>query len=309
MTAESGDGAETDRSEMRRQTVEANDLSFEYLRVGDGDRLALCLHGFPDDAGSMEPILRRLADAGFTAIAPFMRGYAPTDPAPDGDYSVEALGADAVALEAALSRRFETDGSVLVGHDWGATAAYAADRIDASAFDRMVTLAVPPGFQALIFGHPKQAIRSWYMWFFQLPNVPERVLRRRDFALVELLWGLWSPEWEYPENRIRAVKETFATGGTVENALQYYRDAVGPTVASLLGGDVPSVATTPPISTPTLVICGGQDGCIGAELFERADEIVEDCRAVRVREAGHFMHQERPSVVGDEIVSWVTKND
>ena len=115
-------------------SVEANGIDFECLRAGAGDRLALCLHGFPDDAGSMRPVLDRLADAGFTAVAPYMRGYAPTDPAPHGDYSAGALGSDAVALADVLSGTLDVAGGpVLVGHDWGAVAAYAADRTDPDA--------------------------------------------------------------------------------------------------------------------------------------------------------------------------------
>jgi len=70
-----------------RREVTANGLDFECLTRGDGDRLALCLHGFPDDAGTFEPLMAQLAEAGFTAVAPYMRGYGPTGPAPDDDYS------------------------------------------------------------------------------------------------------------------------------------------------------------------------------------------------------------------------------
>lgn len=292
---------------IRRHTVAANGLSFECLRSGDGDRLALCLHGFPDDAGSMTPVMGALAEAGFTAVAPFARGYAPTDPAPDGDYSPEALGADAVALADALADEFDlsTDDAVLVGHDWGAVAAYAADRQDPDAFDRMVTMAVPPGFDALVFEHPRQVLRSWYVWLFQLPGVPERALRWRGFQLVEFLWGLWSPGWEYPSARINEVKETFRAEGTVEHALQYYRDTVRPSLRQLATGGPQSVDDVPPVRTPTLVLCGEDDGCIGPELFDYADAVIEECRVVRVREAGHFLHQERPDVVTDEILAWV----
>ena len=290
---------------MNRLSVEANGLSFDCLRAGDGDRLALCLHGFPDDAGSMEPIAERLADAGWTAVAPYTRGYGATGPAPEGDYSTAALGRDAIALEAALSQRFDTDGSVLVGHDWGAAAGYAADRIDGEAFDRIVGMAVPPGLAALLADHPRQVLRSWYMWFFQLPDVPERALRWRDFALVEFLWSTWSPGWEYSRERIESVKETLRTGSTVENALQYYRDTVGSRPRELLAGTTPPIDEIPRIGTPTLVVSGADDGCIGPELFDRAGEIIEECRVVRIRDAGHFMHQERPGVVGEEILAFV----
>lgn len=301
-----------DWDDVDRLTVEANGLEFTCRRAGDGDRLALCLHGFPDDAGSMDPILDRLADAGFTAVAPYMRGYAPTDPAPDGDYSAGALGSDAVALTDALRGELDVDGDdpVLVGHDWGAVAVYAADRTDTDAFSKQVTLAVPPGFEALLMEHPMQAVRSWYMWFFQLPDSPERALRWHDFAFIEFLWALWSPGWDYPDERIETVKETFRTGDTVEHALQYYRDTVQGQVTTLVKTlarfDTPSTDDVPPITTPTLVIAGADDGCIDSTLFEHADEIIEDCRVVRVNDAGHFMHQERPEVVGDEIVEFLT---
>ncbi|MCQ4332613.1 alpha/beta hydrolase [Natronomonas sp. F2-12] len=298
-------GSETAGPRLRRRRVEANGLTFECLCSGDGDRLALCLHGFPDNAGSMDPIRWRLAEAGFTAVAPFMRGYAPTDPAPDGDYSGRALGKDAVELAAALGEEFGTDDAVLVGHDWGAAAAYAAEWIDPDAFSKLVTLAVPPGFDALLYEYPRQALRSWYMWFFQLPDVPERALRWRNFAFIDFLWGLWSPGWDYPEARINDVKETFRAEGTVENALQYYRDTMRPPLPRV-GEDRPTLADVPPIETPTLVISGERDGCISPELFEHADEIVGECRVVRVPGAGHFMHQERPDAVGEEIVAFVS---
>lgn len=293
---------------LQRRRIEANGLTFECLHAGDGDRLALCLHGFPDNAGSMAPVLWRLADAGFTAVAPFMRGYAPTDPAPDGDYSGTALGEDAVALADALGTEFDTDDAVVVGHDWGAAAAYAVDRIAPDTFSKLVTMAVPPGFDALLFEHPRQALRSWYMWFFQLPDVPERALRWRNFAFIDFLWGLWSPEWDYSDARINDVKETFRAEGTVENALQYYRDTMRPSVREI-AGDRPSIEDVPPVRTPTLVIYGDRDGCIGPELFEHADEIIEECRVVRVPGAGHFVHQERADAMGEEIVEFVRVPD
>jgi pimeloyl-ACP methyl ester carboxylesterase len=293
--------------------LDANGLTFECLvehpdpdATDEGD-LAVCLHGFPDDAGSMVPLLDALAGAGYTAVAPYMRGYAPTDPAPDGEYTAEALGADATALLAAAAERFDRDGDrVLVGHDWGAVATYAAAASAPDAMDAMVAMAVPPRFEALLTRYPKQVLRSWYMWFFQVPGMPERALRWRDYELVEFLWGLWSPGWDYQRSRIQSVKATLDRDDTVEHALSYYRQIVGGGLKDMVRGGPPSPDEGSTIDVPALLVTGARDGCIGTELFEDADRAFDaDCRVLRVEEAGHFVHQERPSVVGDEVVRFL----
>jgi pimeloyl-ACP methyl ester carboxylesterase len=290
-----------------RRVVTANGLEFECLTRGDGDRLALCLHGFPDDAESMAPLLDQLADAGFTAVAPYMRGYAPTGPAPDGDYGATALGTDAVELADTLDDEDGYEEAVLVGHDWGAVAGYTAARIDPGAFERLATMAVPPRFGAEIWDYPRQFLRSWYIWLFQLPGISEEALTRDDFALIDVLWTIWSPGWVYPGDRIEAVKETFRTGETAENALAYYRQFINPVIRDLVSNGRPDPDDTPPIEVPGLVVAGADDGCIGADTFENAADAFEaDCRVIEIRDAGHFMHQERPDVVGSEIVSFVT---
>lgn len=118
------------------------------------------------------------------------------------------------------------------------------------------------------------------------------------------LWGLWSPGWDSPDSRVRNVKETLRGDDTVRNALQYYRDSIDLSPADFLG-DRPSIDDVPLVRTPTLVLYGENDGCIGPELFDRPDEVIEECRLVRVREAGHFLHRERPEVVGEEVLAWV----
>lgn len=283
--------------------VEANGLTFECLAEGDGDRLALCLHGFPDDAESMRPLLERLADEGYTAVAPYMRGYGPTGPAPDDDYRAATLGTDAIALADAL----EFEEAYLVGHDWGAVAAYAAAAQAPDRFERMATMAVPPGFAEELWNHPRQFLRSWYIWLFQFPGVAERTLRANDFALVEVLWSLWSPGWDYSGDRLETVKDSLRPEGNAEAALAYYRQFVNPAFKQVLREGPPDGLAEGTIETPGLVMAGGEDGCIGAEMFEPAgDAFAEgvDRRVVTVPDAGHFMHQERPKTVGDEVVDF-----
>src|SRR5215472_2691511 len=133
---------------VRTRVVEANDLEFGILEAGSGP-LALCLHGFPDCAHTWRHLLPALAEAGFHAVAPFMRGYAPTAVPADGAYQVAALAADAAALHEALGGGAD---AVLIGHDWGAEAAYCAAACAPQRWRRLVTLAVPPaGLDAELF--------------------------------------------------------------------------------------------------------------------------------------------------------------
>lgn len=272
---------------MQDVTLSANGLEFAALRSGSGDRVALLLHGFPDDPGSMELLMGRLADGGYTTVAPYMRGYGDTDRPADGQYRVTDLARDALGLLDAL----DASDALLIGHDWGAAAAAAAAVIDPGRIDRLVTMAVPPNLWAGLEAHPLQVYRSWYMAFFCIPRIPERALRADDFALIERLWREWSPGWDYPAERLDAVKETFRTEGTVEAALAYYRQNVPPTQPSDSGGSIgPDV--------PWLVVAGERDGCIGPELFV---ESAGDYRVELVPEAGHFVQLEAAREVGELV--------
>lgn len=279
-----------ERTAMR---LDANGLTFECRTWGEGEPL-LCLHGFPDDPGTFAPLADELD--GYEIVAPYMRGYGPTDPAPDGDYGPAALGADAVALAETLDARY------LVGHDWGAVATYAA-LARGNPFDRVAAMAVPPRFNAQLFSHPTQLLRSWYVWLFQFPGLAERALTEREFLLVEFLWGMWSPGWDWPDERMASVKETLGTDDTVSHALQYYRDMVNGSMKGLARRGLPDPVPDEPFETPTLVLAGADDGCIAPELFDRTGEAFETARVVEVRDAGHFMHCERPGVVADEIAA------
>jgi pimeloyl-ACP methyl ester carboxylesterase len=146
-------------SVVRSRAVRANGLEFGLLEAGAGP-LALCLHGFPDSAYTWRHLLPALAEAGFHAVAPFMRGYAPTAIPDDGRFGIGALVADAVALHQAL----DGDGdAVLIGHDWGAEAAYGAAAFAPDRWRRVVTLAVPPrALDPVLFGDYQQLKRFFY---------------------------------------------------------------------------------------------------------------------------------------------------
>src|SRR5215510_4373527 len=176
----------------RTGSVEANGITFHYLEMGSGP-LVLCLHGFPDNAHTYSALLPVLAGAGFRAVAPFMRGYAPSSPAPDGRYQSVLLAQDALALIAALGggRGF------LVGHDWGAAAAYGAAALEPARIERLVTLgaAHPAAVRGALATSYERHRRIWHAYFFQMPFA-DQVVAARDFAFIEDWWRDASPEYD-----------------------------------------------------------------------------------------------------------------
>ncbi|MEZ4382877.1 MAG: alpha/beta hydrolase [Nannocystaceae bacterium] len=270
--------------------VRARGLTFRCLTAGDGP-LVLLVHGFPDDATSFAPLCDELAAAGYRAVAPFTRGYAPTSAAADGDYSIAALGGDLIALIRALG----ADRATIVGHDWGAISGYAAANL-APAFVRdLITLAVPPLASFVGRARAAQLRRSWYIGLFQLPGIAERRLAADDFALIDRLWADWSPGWRAPAERLAAVKATFRRPGTVAAALAYYR-ALRPQLGRVDAWRRSRSLGFQRLRVPALVLAGGRDGCIGAETFAGAvatSDAPIDCRVLPG--VGHFMHLEDPA--------------
>ncbi|MEM9758285.1 MAG: alpha/beta hydrolase [Pseudomonadota bacterium] len=287
--------------EAEALTIEARGLRFPATARGDGP-LVLLLHGFPDSYRSFDHQLPMLANAGYRAVAVSMRGYDPGNQPANRDYSQGELAADAIALADALSN----EPVHLVGHDWGAAVGYTAAAIAPEKFRSLTTMAVPHSGRFLVDmrRHPRQLRLSWYMGFFQLPAVPERVVRRRDFAFLRWLWSKWSPGWNYSRDDFAPVAACFAQTEVVESALAYYRTAVD--VPALFGiGRAPAILDVP---VPTLAMTGADDGCISSEVFEAMSQPGDFSRGLKVQRiegAGHFLHRERPEVVNAALLDWV----
>jgi pimeloyl-ACP methyl ester carboxylesterase len=269
--------------------VTANGIEFVFLEVGRGP-LALCLHGFPDTAHTWRHLLPALADAGFRAVAPYARGYAPTSCPGDGRYALGALAADAVALHEVLGG---DERAVLIGHDWGAEAAYVAAAAATERWRRLVTIAVPPpALDKQIFSDYEQIKRLFYLFFFRSPDADE-VVAADDLAFLDRLWEDWSPGYDAAEDLVH-VKRSLRDPRNLSAALDYYR-----------AEESEPLREPPP--HPTLYLHGYRDGCIGVALASDAKRHLSPASEMVVIEgAGHFAHLERPAAVNALITDWVT---
>ncbi len=294
---------------VRSATVRANGLQFGVLEAGSGP-LALCLHGFPDSADTWRHLLPALAGAGFHAVAPFMRGYAPTAVPADGAYHLGALVADAVALHEVLGG---DRNAVLIGHDWGAEAAYGTAAFAPDRWRRLVTLAVPPAaLDEVLFNDYEQLKRFFYLFMFRDPaGLAETVVARDDLAFLDELWRDWSPGFQ-PGEHLAQVKQSLRQPANLAAALGYYRAAGGAgTVAQAAGAADRFAAEQQAVGRqapqPTLYLHGARDGCIGVDLARDGERfLAPSSRMIVIDDAGHFLHLEDPAQVNDHILSWVS---
>ena len=292
-------------TDIKTGSVNANGLNFHYLEMGEGP-LALCLHGFPDHAWSFRHLLPDLAEAGFRAVAPFMRGYAPTEAPQDGRYNAVLLCHDTLALIDALGG----GEAYLVGNDWGAGAVTGATVLAPEKVRKLVIIASGRVDQELAKDY--WYLRgTWHFYFFQMPYA-EQTVAHNDYAFVEQWWRDASPEWDIPAGALESIRETFRKPGVVEAALGYYRARFNPALAL---EDPAHIAddrrvNAGPVTVPTLALHGTRDRPRRLESFE--SEAMDafftgGLEKVIIPGTGHFMHQEKPEDINPRIVEFLKR--
>jgi pimeloyl-ACP methyl ester carboxylesterase len=288
---------------IREIAVQTGGLRFAALEAGEPGRpLVLCLHGFPDSAWTWRHLLPPLGAHGLHAVAPFLRGYAPTE-LPPGGFGIAELADDVLALEETLRGAGR---SVAVGHDWGAAAVYAALHRDAERWRCAVAASVPPaGGYSIDAISLAQLRRSWYSFLFQLPDVavPEQLASQDDLALVDSLWADWSPGYDAAED-VGHAKKALRPPGHLRAAISYYRDA--PTGVPSTADVAAARESLRRLEVPLLYLHGARDGCIALDSVE----VVRPCfppgtRTVILGDAGHFVQLEQPQEFSRLVIEFI----
>jgi pimeloyl-ACP methyl ester carboxylesterase len=268
---------------MNQITVKANGLRFACLEAGKGP-LVLLLHGFPDTAHSWDALMPRLAAAGHRAVAPFMRGYAPTE-VPDRDADMETIARDALALIDALGEK----DAIVLGYDWGATAAYGAAALDPVRVRRLVVLGIP--HPAAVPVNPAMIWKVRHFFAFKLPGAAKR-FAKNDFAAIPMLARRWSPTWDPAPSEFDAVRACFADPRSCDAAIGYYR----------------ALPLSPPahlrrkIEVPTLVFAGTDDPALSPDVYRKAQRMFTKEYLVEEIAGGHFLHREHPELFADRLL-------
>jgi len=276
--------------------VTANGLNFACDEAGSGDDIALCLHGFPESRFSWRHQLPVLAEAGWHAVAPDLRGYGDSSrPRERSVYTLRHLVNDAAALFDAFGARRR----LLVAHDWGAAIAWQFAMERARPLDGLIIMNVPhPAIaRAVIRRSFAQLRRSWYIFFFQLPWLPEAALRARGArAIGEMFRGMAVDKSRFPDAVLDHYRQNALRPGALTAMINYYRANF-----VQIGRDQPS----PRIDVPTLMIWGEQDAALGIEMTEGYEPYVADFTLQRLPNVSHWVQQEAPEKVNQLMREWL----
>jgi pimeloyl-ACP methyl ester carboxylesterase len=283
-------------------TIQAGGISYRALDAGSGP-LALCMHGFPDTPYTWRHLFPDLVAAGYRVVAPFQRGYAPTDIPADGLFQTGALARDANEIHEVLGGSSD---AVLIGHDWGARTVYGCAGSAPDRWSRVVGLAVPPGpsLANAFVTNFDQLKRSWYMFFFQ-HGLSDFITSHDNLAFIERLWNDWSPGFDASADMAH-VRAALGDSANLAAALGYYRATLGDGKKDSSLDGIQAFTNEYP-AQPTLYLHGANDGCVGAEIADASKAAAPaHIRYATVPHSGHFLQLEQPAIVNNLVVEFLT---
>lgn len=287
--------ATIDMTGLRHGYAELGDVRLHYVEAGEGP-LVVLLHGFPEFWFSWRFQIPALAAAGFRVVAPDMRGYnLSSRPADVAAYDVDRLAGDIRDL----IRERGTESALLAGHDWGAAVAWATAINHPEAVKRLAILNVPHP-RRLLHGlrQPRQLVKSWYMFFFQLPWLPERLVRTRRWFFFRHGFEHDARPGAFTPQDISQYVEAWQQPGAAKAMIDYYRGVFRQSPKR-------AEARIRAVKAPTLVIWGERDRYLGAELAEPDPADVPNLeRVVRLPDASHWVHHDEPERVTQLLIEF-----
>ncbi len=273
---------------VEHRYADLGDVRLHYVEAGEGP-LVVLLHGFPQFWYMWRFQIPALAEAGFRVVAPDLRGYNLSEkPRGVRSYRVELLARDVERLILACGE----ESAVIVGHDWGAAVAWVTAMMHPGKVKQLGILNVPhPERFARGLLRPAQLLRSSYMFFFQVPRLPENALAARDFA--SLRYALRNEPLRpgaFTYEDIELYVEALARPGALTAALNYYR-------ALFRRNPLKARTLLRRIEAPVMVIWGERDRYLSKELAEPDPSWVPNLRVERLPDASHFVAEDRPDEV------------
>jgi pimeloyl-ACP methyl ester carboxylesterase len=278
-------------SPLEFRVFQINGVALHVVLAGPtSGRPLILLHGFPEFWFAWRHQIDHFVSSGYRVIIPDQRGYNLSEkPAEIASYSIDVLAKDVVGLldTVANSKAF------VVGHDWGAAvtwylAARYSDRVDRTA---ILSVPHPRVFIRNLIMNPAQLRRSWYLFFFHLPWLPEFILHRRDWALLVRVLRNTSPPGVFSDSDLEGYKESWARKDAVTAMLNWYRATLRFPLKSALDPKASRVRV------PALLIWGKNDQFVGEVMARESLEYCDDGHLEMLESATHWVQHEQPAQV------------
>ena len=283
---------------IRTSFVEANGLTFEVDQCGDGQKFALLLHGFPKSKFSWRHQLPLLAELGYTAWAPNLRGYGKSSrPVGVASYDIDHLIDDV----AALIDKANPKSVLLVGHDWGGAIAWIFAIRRTRAVDQLIVLNIPhPACFARALRTPAQLWKSRYAFLFQIPWLPEQILRARGADAVAQIFVKGGADLRrFTAAVLEQYRHNAAEPGALTAMINYYRAAFR---AGAKMNPKPGV-----VDIPTLILWGEEDAVLERSTTIGTQRYVKELTIRYLPGVSHFVQQEAPEIVNAMIEAWLAE--
>ena len=275
--------------------ITTNGVRLHYVTQGSGP-LMLLLHGFPEFWYSWRHQIPEFAKD-YKVVAIDLRGYNDSDkPADSTAYSMPEFINDVQGVITGLGY----EKCVLVGHDWGGAIAWSFAYAHPEMVERLIVLNIPhPAKFAEGLRTPQQLLRSGYIFFFQLPFLPELLIQLNDYqALEQAFKGMAKNKNAFTAADIEAYKNAFAKPGALTAAINYYRNV-------LQGSSLQSSWSV--LEVPTLMIWGEDDIPLGKELTYGTEQYVRDFQIKYIPNCSHWVQQEQPQLVNQYMREFLTR--
>ena len=276
--------------------ITTNGVRLHYVTQGSGP-LMLFLHGFPEFWYSWRHQIPEFAKD-YKVVAIDLRGYNDSDkPADSTAYSMPEFINDVQGVITGLGY----ERCVLVGHDWGGAIAWSFAYAHPEMVERLIVLNIPhPAKFAEGLRTPQQLLRSGYIFFFQLPFLPELLIQLNDYqALEQAFKGMAKNKNAFTAADIEAYKNAFAKPGALTAAINYYRNVLQ------LGSSLQSSWSV--LEVPTLMIWGEDDIPLGKELTYGTEQYVRDFQIKYIPNCSHCVQQEQPQLVNQYMREFLTR--
>ncbi|HEX2644932.1 MAG TPA: alpha/beta hydrolase [Thermoanaerobaculia bacterium] len=274
--------------DLRHRIISTNGIRLHAVEAGPEDgRLLILLHGFPELWYGWRHQIEPLAEAGFRVLAPDLRGYHLSDkPAGVKPYGMKVLARDVVGLIDEAGR----DRACIVGHDWGGAVAWWLGVRHPERIEKLALLNIPHPvvMRRHLMTHPSQLLRSWYIFFFQLPGLPERQMRADNWAFMARTFRGSSRRGTFSDADLHVYREAWSAPGAATGMINWYRAALRA---------YPRWPKDPRVRVPTLLLWGTRDRYLSSAMAQPSLDLCDQGRLVLLEEATHWLHHEEPERV------------